>query len=180
MSVQEHRMTGEQLKKMRQALGWTQQQMAHEMQLSPTFIGLMERGDKSIERRTALTAMQIFNNHTRLSSAHRVIPLEGDVPIAKAQIIWDREDGVSPPVKVISIPGDDDLRYTSSAGACNADWVAADDVGRLLRLLALFVDLTAGEGIDPKVVNDAFSVIPEYRWAMNISHFRAGVEMDGY
>jgi DNA-binding XRE family transcriptional regulator len=47
-------MQGIELKAARQRLGWTQGRMAAELDLSPTFIGLMERGEKPIERRTAL------------------------------------------------------------------------------------------------------------------------------
>lgn len=47
-------MQGEQLKEARKRLGWTQGRLASELGLSATFIGLMERGDKAIERRTAL------------------------------------------------------------------------------------------------------------------------------
>jgi DNA-binding XRE family transcriptional regulator len=164
------------LKAIRNELGWTQQQMADELGMSRKAIVEMETGKASIEARTSLAARQVFNSHARLSASHGVVEMPGDVPLASAQIIWDRADAIDPPVKVVAIPGDDDDRYMSSYGACNKDWIVADDVGRLLRLMTLFVDLTVGDGLPPKAVHAAFSVIPEYRWAMHPVHFNEGVE----
>lgn len=169
-------MQPDEFKRLRKGMGWTQQQIAEELGMSRKAIVEMEAGKAPIEKRTGLAARHIFNSHSRLTSGHKVIELSEDVPLASAQIIWDRDDGLVPAVKVISIPGDDDTLYTSSAGACNADWQAADDVGRLLRLFSLFVDMTVGDKIPAKDVHRAFSVIPEYRWAMYVGHFRTGVE----
>lgn len=47
-------MQGSQLREARKRLGWTQGRMAAELDMSATFIGLMERGDRPIERRTEL------------------------------------------------------------------------------------------------------------------------------
>ncbi|WP_027853864.1 helix-turn-helix domain-containing protein [Marinobacterium litorale] len=47
-------MTPEQLKQARQALGLYQQAMADELGVSRVWVGLMERGEKEIEPRTAL------------------------------------------------------------------------------------------------------------------------------
>ncbi|MGW8202962.1 helix-turn-helix transcriptional regulator [Sphingomonas bisphenolicum] len=52
-------MQGNELKAIRQRLGWTQGRMAAELDMSPTYIGQMERGDRPIERRTALAAMHL-------------------------------------------------------------------------------------------------------------------------
>lgn len=169
-------MQAAELKAIRNEMRWTQQQMADEVGMSRKAVVEMETAKATIERRTALAVRQVFNSHSRLNATHRVVELSGDVALSDAQIIWDRDDGIAPPVKVVAIPGDDDDRYTSSFGACNSDWQAADDVGRLLRLMSLFVDLTVGDGIPPKAVHDAFSVIPEYRWAMHPVHFEEGVE----
>lgn len=47
-------MTGHELKHARRRLGLSQQTLAAELGLTQTFIGLMERGEKPIERRTEL------------------------------------------------------------------------------------------------------------------------------
>ncbi|MAN12845.1 MAG: hypothetical protein CMN72_02255 [Sphingomonas sp.] len=47
-------MQGSEFRAARKRLGWTQARMAAELDMSPTFIGLMERGERPIERRTAL------------------------------------------------------------------------------------------------------------------------------
>lgn len=141
-------------------------EMASAIGLSPTWIGQMERGEKPIEKRTALAVRQLFNERSRLYGHQRTEPRDDDVPLKRAQIIWCPDDPGLPPVKVIGIPGDDDRRYDSSYGACNDDWVCADTVGRLLRLFSRFQELTVVEGIDPKAVHRAFWVIPEYRDAV--------------
>lgn len=49
----------EELKAARKRLGWTQGRLALELDLSPTYIGLMERGEKTIERRTELSMIAL-------------------------------------------------------------------------------------------------------------------------
>lgn len=168
-------MQADKLKETRKALGWTQQDLADNLGMSRKVIVEMEGEKAPIEQRTALAVRQLANQHSRLSSTHEVIELENDVPLAKAQIIWDRYGEIDPPLKVIAIPGEDDERYSSSGGACNLDWRQADDVGRLLRLFALFADLTVDEKIPAQQVHEAFSVIPQYRRALHFMHFREGV-----
>lgn len=48
-------MTASELKKARVALGLSQAQLAEELGLSRYFVGLMERGDRRIEKRTDLS-----------------------------------------------------------------------------------------------------------------------------
>ena len=48
-------MTGRELEQARRKLGLTQQQLGDELNLSRVMIGLMERGDKTVERRTDLS-----------------------------------------------------------------------------------------------------------------------------
>ena len=55
-------MQGDELKAIRTGLGWTQAQMAAALDMSGTFIGLMERNAKPIERRTALAALYLRDN----------------------------------------------------------------------------------------------------------------------
>ncbi|WP_066600119.1 helix-turn-helix transcriptional regulator [Sphingobium cupriresistens] len=63
-------MQGEELKAARKRLGWTQGRMAAELDLSPTFIGLMERGEKAIERRTELAVKALeYIAESRLGAA---------------------------------------------------------------------------------------------------------------
>jgi len=47
-------MQGEELRSIRKALGWTQERLAAELGMTKTFIGMMERNDRQIEKRTAL------------------------------------------------------------------------------------------------------------------------------
>lgn len=49
-------MTGEELRGIRKTLGWTLERMGDEIGLSKAFVGMMERGEKPIERRTELAA----------------------------------------------------------------------------------------------------------------------------
>ena len=49
-------MQGGELKAIREALGWGQRKFAEEIGMTQTFIGLMERGERPIERRTELAA----------------------------------------------------------------------------------------------------------------------------
>lgn len=55
-------MQGDELKAIRHGLGMTQAEFASELGLSSTFIGLMERDVKPIERRTAL-AVRYLSEH---------------------------------------------------------------------------------------------------------------------
>lgn len=50
---QEEYMSGEELRAIRLALGMTQAEMAEQIGISRTFIGLMERGKKPVSQRTA-------------------------------------------------------------------------------------------------------------------------------
>lgn len=158
-------MQGDDLLKIRQALGWTQQVMAAELGLTPQFIGMMERGEKPIEVRTALAVQQLFNANVPLYDRNDRPAYEDDVPLARAMILWNPDTKELAPVRVVDHPGGDDPRYKSSYGACNAEWQRADDVGRLLRLFTRFQELTALHGIDPQAVHEAFWVVPEYRHA---------------
>lgn len=160
-------MQGEELKAIRQEIGWRQHEMATELGMTTTFIGMMERGERPIEARTALAARQLFNEDLVGWGGDDEDAREGDIPIDRAQIIWNCDDKRKPPVLVVGIPGNmDDDDYLSSTGACDQDWNRADNVGRVLMLLRRFVDLTVREGYKPKQVHRAFSVIPEYRAAM--------------
>lgn len=52
-------MQGRELRAIRQQLGWKQVDMASALGVSPTFVGLMERDAKPIERRTEQVARQL-------------------------------------------------------------------------------------------------------------------------
>jgi transcriptional regulator with XRE-family HTH domain len=166
-------MQGKELKAKRKALGLTQEQLALGLGMTQKYVGMMERDEAPIEQRTALAFCQIYNEKSRIYSSHDVAPTDRDIPLSDAMIIWDEDE--QPRVKVVG-PGEDDSRYSSSYGACNLDWVEADDVGRMLRLLSRFVELTTFAGIPPKEVHHAFSVIPEYRWWMSREMFDEGIE----
>lgn len=47
-------MQGDELKAIRKSLGWTQGEMAARLGMTNTYVGMMERGDRPIEKRTAL------------------------------------------------------------------------------------------------------------------------------
>ena len=170
-------MQGKELKRVRKNLRMSQAELAEALGLSGTFVGLMERDDRAIEDRTALAVRQLFNERSRLSSNHRVTETPGDVHLRDATVLWDDEPQDGRRITVVG-RGQDDQAFTSSFGAGDEDWAAADDIGRLLRLLAKFVELTVQEKIKPKEVHDAFSVIPEYRSCLHISMFRSGISVD--
>jgi len=92
-----------------------------------------------------------------------------DVPLENAQVIWSAEDHPNlPPVKVVGIPGDDDDdRYFSSWGACNLEFQQADAAGKLRMLFAKFVMIALHNNVAPREIHKAFSVIPEYRNALD-------------
>ena len=52
-------MTGEQLRAIRKALGWTTEKLAGALGMSRAFVGEMERNKRPIERRTELAARYI-------------------------------------------------------------------------------------------------------------------------
>ncbi len=170
-------MDGKDLREVRRHLEMTQEEFGKALGLTPTFIGMMERGEKSIEDRTKLAARQLFNERTRLSTGHRVAETGEDVPLSDAMILWDEEPQNGRRIVVVG-RGKDDQAFSSSYGACNEEWTAADDVGRLLRLLAKFAELTTQEGLSPREVHQAFSVIPEYRHSLHFTMFREGVSVD--
>jgi len=97
-----------------------------------------------------------------------------DVPLRDVQVIWDYDgkEPDAPPLIVMGHPDEhgrdargtrDNDDYSSSWGACNADYLAADDDERLLMLFEKFQELVTFEGIPPVVVHRAFCVVPEYR-----------------
>lgn len=49
-------MQGLELKAIREGLGWGQRKFADEIGMTQTFVGMMERGERPIELRTALAA----------------------------------------------------------------------------------------------------------------------------
>lgn len=157
-------MQPDELLAIRRTMGMTQSDLAERLGLTPQFIGMMERGEKAIEKRTALAVHQIYNATTPLYGSNDRGDFADDVPIAQAQIIWDED--MSPRIKVVSVAGQDDTRYSSSFGACNSDWVHADTVGQLLRLFSRFPEWTVAETIPAGEVHDALMVIPEYRRAV--------------
>jgi DNA-binding XRE family transcriptional regulator len=167
-------MQGKDLKELRAALGLTQEQFSAELGVSRKTINEWETDRGRIDRRSELAVRQVFNERSRLYGSHEVAQNHDDVPLAEATILWDRYGEVTPPVRVVGAGNDDD-RYPSSYGACNADWHMADDIGRLLRLLARFVELTIEERIPAKEVHQAFSVIPEYRFALAEGFFKRGI-----
>ncbi len=57
------------LKALRQRLGWTQDRMADELGISRVYVGLMERGLKSIERRTELSVRYLADGWRAIESA---------------------------------------------------------------------------------------------------------------
>ena len=157
-------MQGDELRTVRGEMRMTQGEFAEALGLTPTFIGMMERGDRPIEKRTELAARQLYNERLPLYGGWDVEELDGDVPLADAMIIWDNDDpALHPRIKVLFHGNGDDQRYSSSFGACNSDWIHADTIGRLLRLFSRFPEWTMLEGLSPKEVHDALWVIPEYR-----------------
>lgn len=160
------------LKAIRKALNMTQAEFGESMGVSRKLINDLESRDGPIDLRTALAARQLYNEKSRLISSHAVLPKDTDVPLSNAMILWDHEGlADKPPILVVGDPSDNDVEYSSSTGACNSDWLEADDIGRLLRLFAIFIQITVEDGIAPKDVHEAFSVIPEYRFALHRGMF---------
>lgn len=55
-------MQGDELKALRKQAGLTQAELAQALGLTQTFIGLMERGEKAIERRTELAVRYLVEH----------------------------------------------------------------------------------------------------------------------
>lgn len=91
-----------------------------------------------------------------------------DCPLAAAQIIWEPDDDAElPPVEVVRIgQNDDDMRYSSSWGACNQDFCEASASEQINMLMRQFVHIVAVDGADPHLTHKAFMQIPEYRRAL--------------
>ncbi|MDP8994387.1 MAG: hypothetical protein M3N07_05290 [Pseudomonadota bacterium] len=92
-----------------------------------------------------------------------------DIPLAEAQVVWNYEgaDDSKPPVTVIRMGGKDDPDYISSWGACNQEFIEADDGTKLLMLFQQFHQIVLLEdGISPQAVHEALLVIPEYQAAL--------------
>lgn len=100
-----------------------------------------------------------------------------NIPLRAVQINWAYEGSRldAPPLVVIQYndegrtrvrpyASDDDPDYFSSWGACNAEYAnATGDTHRMFLLLEKFRELVVAEGLDPKVVNEALCIIPEWR-----------------
>lgn len=97
-----------------------------------------------------------------------------DIPLREVQVIWDYtgDEPDAPSLLVMAHPDEngrdrfgtaDNTDYSSSWGACNADFLYANGDEQLLMLFEKFGELVTFEGLNPKVVHEAFCVIPEYR-----------------
>ena len=88
-----------------------------------------------------------------------------DIPLKNAQVIWDYvgEEPDVDPIRVVGVSSADDESYLNSWGACKLEFNEADAGGQLAMLFTLFAHLTIDEGLDPKSVEDALIVIPEFR-----------------
>jgi transcriptional regulator with XRE-family HTH domain len=65
-------MHGAELKAIRKALGWNQQQLADALDMSRVYVGQMERDQKPIERRTELSLRWLGSQHDRATLEERV------------------------------------------------------------------------------------------------------------
>lgn len=164
-------MQAEEVKRIRNTLGLTQAHFAELLGVSRKQINEYEASRARVDRRSALAMRQIYNERSRLFSSHAVREMGTDVALADAMVLWDCDVPGKPAVLVVAHPDGNDADYTSSAGACSADWEQADDIGRLLRLFGLFVTMTVQDGYDPAVVHRALSVIPAYRNALHRGMF---------
>lgn len=165
--TEEQQFTGQGLKSIRYALGFNQQSMADALGLTATFIGMMERGEKQIEPRTAMAARQLLNERAPIYGWRGDLPtFDDDVPLVEAVIYWEPLRPALPPVRVAARS---DQPYDCSFGADSGDWAAFDTTGRLLRLLVRFHELTVVHGIPSVDVHSALLRIPEYRMAVEIS-----------
>ena len=77
-----------------------------------------------------------------------------------AMVAWDP---AAERVTVGYARGDWAADYPHSAGACDADFNAADEDGKLARLFAAVTKMTVTHGIPPEVVHEALMTIDEYR-----------------
>jgi hypothetical protein len=105
----------------------------------------------------------------------------GDVPIEIAMIAWTPiRSSVGKPGTIAIVPHLNDdkdwfrhLGVTDSAGACSDCWQKATKQQRLLQLYIEGWHIVCRDGLSPKDVHEAFSVIPEYRASLSGESFFA-------
>ena len=61
----------------------------------------------------------------------------------------------------------DSATYPKSAGAVDADFREEDERGRLVLMFSYFVDFTARDALDPRIVHQAFCTIDEFRFQVD-------------
>jgi hypothetical protein len=84
--------------------------------------------------------------------------------IKNVKILWDRNTKKIVVVQQGEEETDDQSKLVSSYGACNLEWVKAEnDNKRLALLMKYFVHITVNHEISPKDVHLAFSKINQYR-----------------
>ena len=100
----------------------------------------------------------------------------GDIPITDAMVCWTpcKRLGVNPkvgvPGRIVIIPKRDDgkdwFRYFGVTDSTGATWVSWRKMTKKERLLKLYIEawhIIARDGLSPKDVHAALTVIPEYR-----------------
>ena len=80
-------------------------------------------------------------------------------------VVWNGYPREQRNVAVVSWPDYKQLGdgYLASTGNCDRHFHEAPDDEKILMLLALFVDLTIGDGIDPKAIESEFMKINIWR-----------------
>lgn len=82
--------------------------------------------------------------------------------IKDAKILWK----IGGPVKVIPMGQEetpDEQELSKSYGACNAEWVQANDDRRMVLMLAAFLEMVIYDGVSLKEAHEAFLAIDQYR-----------------
>jgi hypothetical protein len=98
-------------------------------------------------------------------------PWFGDIPLKNALIAWNTQWEVEPwqPGKVVVIPYPDHrdhcsrLKLANTTGACWVQWGEMTNTQRLCKLFIEAWHMVCRDGVEPKTIHEAFSVIPEYR-----------------
>jgi hypothetical protein len=92
--------------------------------------------------------------------------MSADVPIADAMLCWNSGlHGETPGCIVVRHPDYNDASedYSSSVGACFADWRGRDTRGQQLQLIIEAWHIAAFYAVPIEQVHQALLVIPEYR-----------------
>lgn len=157
------------IKRHRETLGMTQQELADRLGVSRKSVNDWEAGRVAASERTVAMIHALGDQQIAIGNMGDE-GRDGDVPLAAAVVLWQPAAGMDVPTVAVAQYSADDRHpdYDSSYGADHAEWMAASDAGRLMRLFALAHAIALRGEAAPNEIHDALWTIPEYRAAIRL------------